>query len=33
MLQITSRWTRTSAALQAHGSALAALRDALRASP
>ena len=33
MLQITSRWTRTSAALQDHGGALAVMRDALHASP
>jgi hypothetical protein len=33
MLQITSRWTRTFPALQAHGRTFAALRDALRASP
>ena len=32
-VKITTRWTRTSAALQMHGGALAALRDALRASP
>jgi len=32
-LQLTTRWTRTSAALRARGNARAALRDALRASP
>jgi hypothetical protein len=32
-VKITTRWTRTSAALQTHASALAAMRDALRTTP